>query len=66
MGGVPKRFIERRCVWPLEIERKFLVRGMNWRTWAGVSMRQGYLNPDKARTVRVRQAGERGFRRSRG
>lgn len=44
-----------------EIERKFLVRGTNWRTWAGVSMRQGYLNPDKARTVRVRQAGERGF-----
>jgi len=45
----------------LEIERKFLVRGDDWRTADGVPYRQGYLNRDKQRTVRVRIAGEKGF-----
>lgn len=37
-----------------EIERKFLVKGDGWRTPNGAHYRQGYLNLDKARTVRVR------------
>ncbi|RJG01864.1 CYTH domain-containing protein [Noviherbaspirillum sedimenti] len=46
----------------IEIERKFLVTGDAWkRATAGVLYRQGYLSTDKARTVRVRIAGERAF-----
>lgn len=45
-----------------EIERKFLVRGDGWKQLApGVPYRQGYLNSDKERTVRVRLAGGKGF-----
>jgi adenylate cyclase len=44
-----------------EIERKFLVLGDDWRTDQGVRVRQGYLNRDKERTVRVRIAGEKAF-----
>ncbi len=46
----------------IEIERKFLVAGDGWRGH-GRSTRicQGYLNRDKARTVRVRIAGEQAF-----
>lgn len=43
----------------VEIERKFLVVGTDWKSVAGVRMRQGYLNRDKARTVRV--AGDAAF-----
>jgi adenylate cyclase len=46
---------------PQEIERKFLVTGTAWRSTTGTLYRQGYLNRDKARTVRVRVAGEQGF-----
>lgn len=46
----------------IEIERKFLVKGDAWKADAvGVLYRQGYLSTDKARTVRVRIAGERAF-----
>lgn len=46
----------------IEIERKFLVSGDAWkRATVGVLYRQGYLSTDKARTVRVRIAGERAF-----
>ena len=45
----------------IEIERKFLVTGHAWRNTSGVLFRQGYLNRDKARTVRVRIAGESAF-----
>lgn len=46
----------------VEIERKFLVQNMPWRAGvAGVRYVQGYLNRDKARTVRVRIAGTQGF-----
>ncbi|WP_296510819.1 CYTH domain-containing protein [Rhodoferax sp.] len=45
----------------IEIERKFLVQGMAWRNGSGVLYRQGYLNRDKARTVRVRIAGDAAF-----
>nr|WP_315466389.1 CYTH domain-containing protein [uncultured Rhodoferax sp.] len=45
----------------VEIERKFLVVGDAWRNDSGVLYRQGYLNRDKARTVRVRIAGEAAF-----
>ena len=45
----------------IEIERKFLVVGDGWRTTDGVLYRQGYLNRDKMRTVRVRQAGDQAF-----
>lgn len=44
-----------------EIERKFLVVGDAWRQGAGIRYVQGYLNRDKARTVRVRIAGGQGF-----
>lgn len=45
-----------------EIERKFLVHGTAWRQLAaGVHYRQGYLNSQKDRTVRVRTVGEKGF-----
>lgn len=45
----------------VEIERKFLVTGTAWKQAPGVVYRQGYLNRDKARTVRVRVAGETAF-----
>ena len=45
----------------LEIERKFLVTGVGWRTDDGQRIVQGYLNRDKARTVRVRIAGNDAF-----
>lgn len=43
---------------PLEIERKFLVKGSDWKTQNGKRYTQGYLNLDKERTVRVRLAGK--------
>ena len=43
----------------VEIERKFLVKDDRWKTGPGVEFRQGYLNRDKERTVRVRVAGDR-------
>lgn len=45
----------------IEIERKFLVVGDVWRSAPAVFYSQGYLNRDKARTVRVRIAGEEAF-----
>ena len=45
----------------IEIERKFLVQGDGWKTSPGLLYRQGYLNRDKARTVRVRMAGDAAF-----
>jgi adenylate cyclase len=46
----------------VEIERKFLVDGDAWRTLgAATLLRQGYLNADPARTVRVRIDGEHAF-----
>lgn len=44
-----------------EIERKFLVTGEDWRTANGIAYRQGYLNRDKERTVRVRIANNKAF-----
>ena len=40
----------------IEIERKFLVVGDDWRSAPAVPYAQGYLNRDKQRTVRVRIA----------
>ncbi len=40
----------------IEIERKFLVVGDDWRAAPAVPFAQGYLNRDKQRTVRVRIA----------
>ncbi|MCK9559027.1 MAG: CYTH domain-containing protein [Candidatus Marinimicrobia bacterium] len=46
----------------LEIERKFLVMGDDYRlTDKGVRYRQGYLSTVKERIVRVRTVGELGF-----
>lgn len=43
-----------------EIERKFLVRGSDWKRGASVTaMRQGYLSTDPERVVRVRVEGEK-------
>ena len=45
-----------------EIERKFLVRGDAWRSFAkGTTYRQGYLNSAKERTVRVRTTDAKAF-----
>lgn len=44
-----------------EIERKFLVSGEAWKTSDATLYRQGYLNPDKYRTVRVRIVGNTAF-----
>jgi CYTH domain-containing protein len=44
---------------PTEIERKFLVHGTDWRQGVPTRLRQGYLNRDKRRTIRVRVAGSR-------
>lgn len=44
-----------------EIERKFLVVDDDWRKGPGIEYRQGYLNRDKERTVRVRIAGDKAF-----
>jgi adenylate cyclase len=43
-----------------EIEKKFLVRSMDFRTANPTRMRQGYLSTEPERTVRVRLDGERG------
>lgn len=45
----------------VEIERKFLVRGDDWRQGEGRYLCQAYLNRDPARTVRVRIDGEQAF-----
>lgn len=45
----------------VEIERKFLVAGADWRTADGQRIVQGYLNRDRQRTVRVRIAGTQAF-----
>lgn len=45
----------------VEIERKFLVSGADWRTANGQRIVQGYLNRDKQRTVRVRISGAQAF-----
>lgn len=45
----------------VEIERKFRVTGDAWRNDSGVLYRQGYLNRDKMRTVRIRIAGDAAF-----
>ena len=45
----------------IEIERKFLVQGNDWRVVPAVFYSQGYLSRDKARTVRVRIAGDEAF-----
>lgn len=45
----------------VEIERKFLVTGEDWRLLGEpVLLRQGYLSTDPARTVRVRIEGQQG------
>ncbi len=48
---------------PIEIERKFLLASEGWRKKAdqGTVFRQGYLNAQKERTVRVRVAGTKGL-----
>jgi len=46
----------------IEIERKFLVEGNQWKSLAiGIYYRQGYLVRDPDTTVRVRIAGSSGF-----
>ena len=45
-----------------EIEKKFLIKNENWRSFAkGKRYCQGYLSTEKGRTVRVRIVGEQGF-----
>ena len=45
-----------------EVERKYLVTGDAWRApGRGTHYRQGYLNSDNERTVRVRSTGEKAY-----
>ena len=45
-----------------EIERKFLVKNLDWKSQAkGTLYRQGYLNSEKERTVRVRTIDDKAF-----
>lgn len=44
-----------------EVERKFLVVGKAWKTAPGSLVRQGYLNRDPKRTVRIRVDGEKAW-----
>ncbi len=49
---------------PVEIERKFLVKGETWRNLAageGQPIRQGYICRNPQRTVRIRTYGKEGF-----
>ena len=47
---------------PIEIERKFLVKGEEWRSLGvGTIYRQGYITNTQGRTVRVRVVGEQGY-----
>ena len=48
---------------PKEIERKFLLQNNDWQAEAdeGLVLKQGYLNTDPNRTVRIRLAGKRGI-----
>lgn len=47
---------------PVEIERKYLVRGDDWRALGtGMLYRQGYLSTVPERSVRVRLAGDKGY-----
>jgi adenylate cyclase len=46
---------------PTEIERKFLVYGLDWRSGNAQRISQGYLSRDKQRTVRVRIAGAKAY-----
>jgi CYTH domain-containing protein len=47
---------------PQEIERKFLIKGEDWRdTGAGIPCRQGYLSTVPERTVRVRLIRNKGY-----
>jgi adenylate cyclase len=46
----------------IEIEKKYLVKNDSWRLLAeGIKYKQGYLNMDKERTVRVRTIQGKGF-----
>ena len=44
-----------------EIERKFLVQSEGWRGAPGKTYRQGYLNRDMERTVRVRTVEDKAY-----
>ena len=45
----------------VEIERKFLVNGDAWKPAPSLLIRQGYLNRDPQRTVRVRTSGDQAW-----
>ena len=46
----------------IEIERKYLLKDDSWRALAkGTQYRQGYLNSEKERVVRVRTINGKGF-----
>ena len=56
-------FVVDRSTMGIEIERKFLVTGDEWKSHAGdgVACKQGYLVSDKQKTVRVRVMGDHGY-----
>ena len=54
-----------QIIMAIEIERKFWIKNKNWKVIAnapeGTVIKQGYLNTDKERTVRVRIYGAKAF-----
>lgn len=54
-------FALKESIVPVEIERKFLVSGTDWRRGNGSRYCQGYLNRDKERTVRIRLTDKEAF-----
>jgi adenylate cyclase len=60
--GPDEECFDRFNAMAVEIERKFLVNGEQWRSLAtGTLYRQGYIASGIGRTVRVRVAGERSY-----
>ncbi|MFT5640402.1 MAG: adenylate cyclase [Cyclobacteriaceae bacterium] len=60
--AIVRRYAQRNNM-GLEIERKFLIKDNSWNNEINesVSIRQGYLNSEAERTVRVRVYGKQGF-----
>ena len=56
-------FIKHLIVMGLEIERKFLLKNSDWEQFIDreIFLRQGYLNSDMERTVRVRITDQKAF-----
>ena len=59
-GTNVNKFYIQRDFMPVEIERKYLVKGEPWKEYKGTYMEQGYLAKNEA-TVRVRTSSEKAW-----